>query len=941
MTLMAALCAPALDAEEEELSLTVFRHEYRRVRRAFADLLSKQYRRGPGATTHDWRGAGYGAPPGWGYGAPPGVPPPRPGVPPRPGEYGWQLPPPRPDDISRFGGAPPPAWGAPPPSPYGPYGPRPGEPPGPLAQWTLQPPGWGAPPPGAHVPQQAPPGQAEKGAGPGASADKRPRAEAGGPAAGSAAAAEAEEAEEELPPPPTPAQRLGKVRIVRTALGEKTLSRLKAVGISVDVPGASRPAPSEALDGGDAAEVASVVAAAVGAQCARLGLDSAGVGGGAATAGAALSAAGRARLPQPVPGPPRLPPCTAGISQAGLWELFREQCGSPVPADTPPMLCELRTSRVGGHVVVPVLAVSEVFGAGDVILVAAAQRFSIEGRSRSCRCRGPALVALGLLLLALAIQTTLPATLLRRMRMSAGQVAEEMKLAGRQYCCLAAMDAGDACGSCWDGAGSADSSWCGESAENCQGCGQTAFWCPAQTPEPTPAPTPDPAEGLASGELVDFASRPDASFYCISLIRPESKEAKLTRAQLDQEVGMFSCNAYTVFSNTEFVLREDPHVATEAIPGSLEVQRGGIWFTALNTDVFVRLWTKVFDDGRFSSYEWTIKLDADTVFFADRMRARLRVGSPYPRISYFNNCKIDDMHGPLEVLSRGAMTAFQSGIQRCRDSGVTDEELWGEDVFVRQCLDFLGVVKVNDWELLSETACDEDLSKGCISGKVAFHPFKDVDSYFKCVDEAKGLETSSTTQTATLLEGTTTGGRPPTEVRWLVDDSELNAATLGLAYRRTPQENDRIEGEWANWGDIVSGVLTEEGEWVRVGERFLPVRLDGASVLLPQTLWEADNSRLQDVSAGLAFRSSPSLDDKAKGETVLWGDLVEGSPTPDGAWLQARGKYLPMRLGGVPVLRRREGYGEAEEDLSSREATGAPGDHPPGVLRGTARSVAA
>lgn len=291
------------------------------------------------------------------------------------------------------------------------------------------------------------------------------------------------------------------------------------------------------------------------------------------------------------------------------------------------------------------------------------------------------------------------------------------------------------------------------------------------------------------------------------------------------------------------------------------------------------------------------------------------------------------------------MTVFQRGIQRCRDSDVTDEKLWGEDVFVRQCLDFLGVTKVNDWELLSETACDEDLSQGCVSGKVAFHPFKDVDSYFKCMDEAKAVEVSSTTHTTTSLEGTTTLGpdnRSLEKARWLVDDTDLNAATLGLAYRHTPRLDDGASGEWANWGDIVSGMLTEDGKWVRVGERFLPVQLNGANVLLRQTLWEVDNSELQDVSAGLAYRNSPSLDDKANGDPVLWGDLVEGSPTPDDAWLRVGAWYLPMRLGGVPVLRRRDPKSyDAAEDVASEEATGAPGDHPPGALRGMARSVAA
>ena len=35
---------------------------------------------------------------------------------------------------------------------------------------------------------------------------------------------------------------------------------------------------------------------------------------------------------------------------------------------------------------------------------------------------------------------------------------------------------------------------------------------------------------------------------------------------------------------------------------------------------------------------------------------------------------------------------------------------------------------------------------------------------------------------------------------------------------------DGASGEWANWGDIVSGMLTEDGKWVRVGERYATER---------------------------------------------------------------------------------------------------------------------
>ncbi|CAK0889355.1 unnamed protein product, partial [Prorocentrum cordatum] len=71
--------------------------------------------------------------------------------------------------------------------------------------------------------------------------------------------------------------------------------------------------------------------------------------------------------------------------------------------------------------------------------------------------------------------------------------------------------------------------------------------------------------------------------------------------------------------------------------------------------------------------------------------------------------------------------------------------------------------------------------------------------------------------------------------------------------------------------------------------------------------WVVDNSRLQDATEGLGYRQSPRGDaqPQALKEWVRWGCVVEGRVTKDGEWLkvEARG-YLPMALGGVPVLRR-------------------------------------
>jgi len=362
--------------------------------------------RGPVDYTHEWRG-----PPGPHAGPYPGSrlgdlrwyadrPPPRPMSfpPPMPGPYsqrpmpppngqmragpeGWHAGvPPRPDDAGRYRSEPPVEWRGPmglqPPA----YGPR-----GPVEStgdmWASRSPSatglssghWGAGPPGdasAGYPgaYQQPPlgfgldghgGEPDKpfdtaavavpaaegqGAGAGAAlpahADAVPPASAGGGGVGTNAE-DGEDGEDALPMPQTVAKRLRGVRVVRSALSERMLTRLRAAGVLVDGQPSHRPSVTNALDDAGASVEAPVAAAAAHSRCTRLGLDN--------------GSAQRARLPPPTPGPSRLPACTIGLSHAGLWERFRTKCGTPVPAETPPIPCELRTSRGGGHVVVPLV----------------------------------------------------------------------------------------------------------------------------------------------------------------------------------------------------------------------------------------------------------------------------------------------------------------------------------------------------------------------------------------------------------------------------------------------------------------------------------------------------------------------------------------------------------------------------------------------------------
>jgi len=61
---------------------------------------------------------------------------------------------------------------------------------------------------------------------------------------------------------------------------------------------------------------------------------------------------------------------------------------------------------------------------------------------------------------------------------------------------------------------------------------------------------------------------------------------------------------------------------------------------------------------------------------------------------------------------------------------------WGEDKFIDKCMQELNVARVNEYDLLSETACGEEPAP-CETADVAFHPFKSLKSYFSCAENAE------------------------------------------------------------------------------------------------------------------------------------------------------------------------------------------------------------
>jgi len=227
--------------------------------------------------------------------------------------------------------------------------------------------------------------------------------------------------------------------------------------------------------------------------------------------------------------------------------------------------------------------------------------------------------------------------------------------------------------------------------------------------------------------------------YCFSLIM--GYEVALTQLQFERGIGLFGCNYWEVYSDKEVVLgvRSGKEARSKVLTGDLSAKFGGIYMTRLNSEVFIRLWEAAFREDLLWEADWTAKLDADTVFIPSRLRIQLATANANDAV-FLNNCKYGN-HGPVEVISRAGMATFSVGMSTCKDRLNKEFPLYGEDVFERHCLRSLAVRQVDDYALLSEDHCDENPSP-CVSGKAAFHPFKNTSGHFQCLKEALGGSSS-------------------------------------------------------------------------------------------------------------------------------------------------------------------------------------------------------
>merc|ERR1712024_403482 len=118
--------------------------------------------------------------------------------------------------------------------------------------------------------------------------------------------------------------------------------------------------------------------------------------------------------------------------------------------------------------------------------------------------------------------------------------------------------------------------------------------------------------------------------------------------------------------------------------------------------------------GAWTSKDWTVKVDVDSVFLPIRLRQRLGQLEVTENGIYLENCKWVNFgfFGSLEVLSHNAAGTYMANLDDCKTSlnylgheKLTGNEPWGEDLFAQRCMDLHKVDKVSAFDINTDASC--------------------------------------------------------------------------------------------------------------------------------------------------------------------------------------------------------------------------------------------
>eukprot|EP00419_Tripos_fusus_P017063 CAMPEP_0172751204 /NCGR_PEP_ID=MMETSP1074-20121228/151144_1 /TAXON_ID=2916 /ORGANISM="Ceratium fusus, Strain PA161109" /LENGTH=351 /DNA_ID=CAMNT_0013583473 /DNA_START=1 /DNA_END=1053 /DNA_ORIENTATION=+ len=228
--------------------------------------------------------------------------------------------------------------------------------------------------------------------------------------------------------------------------------------------------------------------------------------------------------------------------------------------------------------------------------------------------------------------------------------------------------------------------------------------------------------------IPQFAGRSEKwpSLFCWLLMQTVNnnpmgwEEEKLVKHQLIRGIGIFQCNDWAVMSNVAVALNRWGPLGFPIIPngkinplidlaswaiGDTQANKGA-QSNPLNSVAFRNAWFALRDSNKLPEHDWVVKVDPDTVWFANRLREHLKTNMPGHGNGldsvFLNNCqRFNTMQGPMEVISKNAALKVAAGIGSCAGADGS-----GEDHFMVVCMQQLGINGYMDQTLLNDLYCD-------------------------------------------------------------------------------------------------------------------------------------------------------------------------------------------------------------------------------------------
>jgi len=254
---------------------------------------------------------------------------------------------------------------------------------------------------------------------------------------------------------------------------------------------------------------------------------------------------------------------------------------------------------------------------------------------------------------------------------------------------------------------------------------------------------------------------PGTTLFCFTIYTQDTGSTKkyydlsLLRTNLFLGSSLFGCEAFRVYADVETWLSPGQvnTIKVDDVNGDFHFAKRKLTGTWVNSPIFLQIWKAIRTEGVWASHDWTVKVDADSVFLPMRLRTKLSSQKVTNSGIYLENCKYVNygFFGNLEVISHQGFSTFLANIEDCtkalnwkgyeKDTGM---EPWGEDLFLQRCMDLHGVDKVSVFDLTTDSMCKAFRPDGqkanakwrpncALTSTAAMHPFMKPYDYFECL----------------------------------------------------------------------------------------------------------------------------------------------------------------------------------------------------------------